>query len=166
MSLYSESVEDEITEMMMLDGYDESKKQKLIGLAKQVLITKAYVDSIRNDLDKIFEDKKITADDIPRMMAISLKLNKILSHSMQLKTKINVSQMKYILYSVLYCYILNKQPEFFDGLSIAEFRLLFSSLWILLEIDPNQLKVATKKCFSWCCGESDVKDSNNEPVTE
>lgn len=166
MSLYAESVGDEITEMMMLDGYDGSKKEKIISLAKQVLTTKTYIDTIQKDLDKIFEDKKVTADDVSRMMMISLKLNNLLSQSMRLKKKIELSQMKYILYSVLYCYILNKQPDFFNELSVVEFRLLFNSLWVLLEIDPNQIKVAAKKCTAWCCGKSDVKETSHEPVSE
>ena len=165
MSLYSESLGDEITEIMMLDGYDEFKKEKLILLVKQILSTKTYINSIQKDLDKIFEDKKITADDIPRMMMISLKLNNLLSQSMRLKSKINLSQMKYILYSVLYCYILNKQPEFFNELSITGFRLLFNNLWILLEINPNEIKVV-KKCSAWCCSNSDVKESRHEPIEE
>jgi hypothetical protein len=157
MNLYTRDLKNEISELIMIDGYDVNKDELFI-LIKQVLSTKIYIDSIINDLNKIFEDKKITQDDLPRMMMISLKLNNLLSTSLYIKNKIDSSKMKYILYSILYCYIMEKQEDFFKILAIEEFRLLFNNLWILLEVDPKKIKISVTKYSSLCCNNSSIKE--------
>jgi hypothetical protein len=154
----------EVRELMIFDGVDEEKSKDVEILIKKVIFTKIYVESIKKDFDKILEDKKIDERDISRLMMIMIKLNNILPKMLNLKEKIKVEKMKYIFYSILFGYIRQYQNEFFIDINIFEFRLLYSNLWSLVEIDPETVKVTKKKIFSLCCSEENEVKEQNEPI--
>jgi hypothetical protein len=164
MNMHSESIILEINELMVLDDYDTSKKEEALNLIKKVLNIKTYFESVKNDFDKILEDKKIDSKDISKMMIVMIKLNNLLPKLLNLKEKISIDKMKYIFYATIYFYIIQYQPEFFNELQLDEFRLLYSNLWNLVEINPETVKVAAKKFSGFgCCGKSDIREQN-EPT--
>jgi hypothetical protein len=161
MDQYTDSILLEVKELMDLDNYDENKRINLIQVVKQCITTEKYMESIKKDMDKIFEDKKITNSDVPKMIIVSIKLNNVLASSLNISQKLETSQMKYIVYAVLYLYIIASiQSEFFEEVSLDEFRLLFSNMWSLIEIDPETVKLAKAKFSAFCCSKSAVKDQN------
>lgn len=163
MDTHRESIISEINELMLLDDYDTSKKEESLNLINRVLNVKTYFESIKNDFDKILEDKKIDSKDISKMMIVMIKLNNLLPKLLNLKEKISIDKMKYIFYATIYFYIIQYQPEFFSALQLDEFRLLYSNLWNLVEIDPETVKVAAKKIGGFsCCGKSDIREQNEQ----
>ncbi len=162
MDAYENLIIQEVSEIILIDDY--SKNDEVLLLIKKILNSVEYLEMIKKDFDKILEDKKIDSKDIPKMITIMIKLNNLIPKLTGIKEKISIDKMKYIFYATLYFYIIKYQVDFFDTFGIDEFRLLYSNLWNLVEINPDTVKVAAKKMSGFfCCGGSEIKESN-EPV--
>lgn len=168
MSLYLSSVKKEIQMLIQLsdivvdDATDLVTKQeeKVTELVKMILTSESYIKRIKHDMDQILADGKITMIDVPRMLSVVVTLNELLSSSLTTKVTVEMSDMKYVLYAVLYCFILHKYPDFFnqtEGFTIESFRSLYNNLWMLIEIDPKNIKIIAKKWRGLCCGESKIR---------
>jgi hypothetical protein len=158
MEEYENSVISEVEEFILFDSYN--KKEEILDLIKKILSSQKYFESIKADFDKILEDKKINSKDISKMMIVVMKLNNILPKLLNIKEKISIDKIKYIFYATLYLYIIKYQKEFLNDIGIDEFRLLYSSLWNLIEINPEIVKVSIKKISGFCCCDIvEVKES-------
>lgn len=112
---------------------------------------KEYIDLVSVDLDAILADKKIDHNDIPRMIMVVLKLNKALPKLLNLKNHMSLGTLKYLLFGTTYYYVLRKQKDLFELIKNDEFRVLFSTLWHLVEFQPPSLSEVVKKCSLFCC---------------
>jgi len=150
---------DEVYQLIILD--DTVEKESLLKLVIEALGKEQYINSIKSTLDEIFADKKIDANDIPNMMLLSIQVNNILPDLLGLTKSITALQVKYIVYGSVYNYIKENKNDFFDGLSVDAFRIAFSSMWKLIEINPKNLILESKKRCG-CCNDTPVKSS--EPI--
>jgi len=141
----------ELSELATLDGLTVAEKDDAMHLVMKLLSISKFFDLVKADLDKIFADGKVDSNDIPRIITLMLKLNNNLPRLLNLKHKLSMSQVKYVVYGSLLYYIFNYQPSFFNGeLNVDAFRLLFTNLWSLVEIDPNTIQ-DLKEALSGCC---------------
>merc|ERR1711862_807782 len=122
--------------MMASDLLDEDVKQDILALVKTVLGMKEYIEIVSVDLDAILADKKIDHNDIPRMIMVILKLNKILPRLLKLKNQISMTSLKYLLFGTIYHYVSRKKMELFEQTKNEEFRMIYSTLWQLVEFQP------------------------------
>lgn len=168
MDTFENSVIFEVKELMIFDDYQNI--DEVLDLIKKILNTRDYFEIIKNDFDKILEDKKIDSNDITKMMIVMIKLKNLLPKILNLKekvSKITYDKMKYIFYATLYLYIIKYQPDFFDQLKINEFSLLYSNLWSLVEINPENINITKKKISGFfCCGNIDEREEQNENETQ
>lgn len=140
----------EVRKMMATDLLDENKKQEILNFVKNVLGMKEYIDLVNSDLNAILADKKIDQNDIPRMILVVLKLHSALPSLMKLKNQISIQTLKYLFFGTIYYYVSNKKTELFDVIKSDEFRLIFTTLWQLVEFQPPGLTEIIDK-FSCCC---------------
>ncbi len=160
---------DEVGKLITLDGNDDNVKQTLLKLVSDALSKEQYINSIKSKLDEILKDKTIDASDIPNIMILSIQVNNILPQLLGLTTSIQAAHVKYIVYGSIIYYIKKNKPEFFAdaaNMTIDVFRMVFSGMWKLLEINPETIalagKAAAKNLCGLCCGETPVK--TREPV--
>jgi hypothetical protein len=150
--------------LIVEDGNNQGDKEKLLKLINEALNKKEYIDSIKSTLESILADKKLDISDLSKMMILSIQVNKLLPELVSLLTSLVVSKVKYIVFASIFYYISEYQSDFFEkaGMTIDVFRVLFSSLWNLVEVDPQDVKIKSKKLCLLCCGGEEVK--SNEPV--
>jgi hypothetical protein len=156
MEEYDKTIILEVEELILFDNYNN--KEQIFDLIKKIFSSQNYFEFVKSDFDKILEDKKIDSKDISKMMIVVVKLNNILPKLLNLNEKISIDKIKYIFYATLYLYIIKYQKEFFNNVGISEFRLLYSSLWNLIEINPELLNVSNEKITGiLCCKNTNVK---------
>lgn len=142
----------EVRKMMASDLLEEDVKQEVLNFVKNVLGTKEYVDLVSTDLDAILADKKIDHNDIPRMIMVVLKLSKALPQILKLKNGISMTTLKYLFFGTIYDYASKKENELLNQTKNDEFRLLFTTLWHLVEFNPPTLdEVVQKTTAAFCC---------------
>ena len=156
----------EINEMMTMDKSQEFKSS-INTLMTKIVNNVAFITSLNNNIAAVFADGKLTFADIPKLMIVTLQLNKTMPKIVDTITYINKDCMKYITYGIIYFYIINNIPDFFktsfseidiDKLSLDEFRMLFSNLWDLVEITPNIVDSVKESKNGWnCCKNTNVK---------
>jgi hypothetical protein len=145
-----DSVLTEVRKMMATDLLEEDKKQEILEFVEKVLKMKPYIDLVGIDLSAILADKKIDQNDVPKMLIVILKINKMLPNLLKLKNQIPMEALKYLLFGTIYHYVLTKQKELFESIKNEEFRILFSALWQLVEYRPPTLTDVVEK-VSGCC---------------
>lgn len=156
---------EEVNQMISLDGLGESTKKELLSIISDALSKKEYVESIKSRLDEILADKKLDASDIPNMMILSIQVNNMLPQLLGLTSSIKSAHVKYIVYGSVYYYIRENKPNFFTEakIPVEVFRLVFSSMWKLVEFNPDSAILVGQKLCGWCCGGTPVK-SSSEPT--
>jgi hypothetical protein len=158
-----QQVLDEVRLMMAEDNVDSSVKNGLENLVKKTLSLNTYLNAIKGNLDAILKDKKVDSKDVPKMILLSMQVNRMLPRLLGLSKPLSSLQVKYVIYGTVYFYIADKQDEFFtDGMTVELFRSFFSAAWELVEFDPKELIGAVKGMCASCCGGDDVKA--NEPL--
>jgi hypothetical protein len=140
----------EVRKMMVSDLLEDDVKQDILAFVEKALSLKGFVDSVSDDLDAILADKKIDQKDVPKMIMIVLKVNKSLPRLLKLKEQVPMSTLKYLLLGTIYYYIARKQNELFDSIKNEEFRMMFSTLWQLVEYKPPSLEQVVEKVSGIC----------------
>jgi hypothetical protein len=148
MDAYEKNLSDELSELMLIDGF--AGKDKVTSLIRQIFSTKTYIEIVKKDLDKILEDKKIDQNDIPKIMILILKAKNIIPNVTNIKETISTDQMKYIVYATMYTYLKQYCADIFKEMQPEAFRLLFSSMWDLVKINPETINLIKEK-IGGCC---------------
>jgi hypothetical protein len=143
---------DEVHKMMDIDGLDEVAKKDLTKLVTDALSTKQYIDSIKNTIETILQDKKIDTGDISSMILLSLQVSNTLPRLLGLKNAVSTLQVKYIIYGSVYFYIKEYKPTFFaeSGLTEDMFKIMFLGMWKLVELTPDSIELIKEKMSGLC----------------
>ena len=147
---YNDSVRNEINELMNIDHCDIVKRNDVFIIIQKVLNQPSYFQSLKSNFDIVLKDKKIDTNDIPMLIMIMIDLNTMLSGLLGLSNSVSLDKIKYIFYAMLFVYISQYQPAFFSTINQSSFRGLYNTLWDLIEVVPDTLKIAKQKISSCC----------------
>ena len=122
------------------------------------LENETYVAAIKDKLDLFFTpDKEINLlVDLPRMVLDVITLNETIESS----TTIEIEDMKYVIYGIIYNYLDQHQPIILNRQHPGDLRVIFLNILDTLLIKPKKLKIT--KLSIWkiltklCCD-----DNNN-----
>lgn len=153
----------ETTNLMNMDSLDAIVQAKIINVITLILLEPQYTDYVKTQFQSIENsDSTSTPQYLTSLLTLAISVNKNLSSFVKLSNNVNTNMMKYIVYASIYFYLILHNPDFFVTFQIDEFRLLYGTLWTLIELDPATIKAFKTKCLSCCCGVSSVK---NPPAT-
>jgi hypothetical protein len=143
---------EEVKNIMTSDNTNEETKKAVTEIIKIILNSNTYINSIKDQVKTIIEDKKIDEKDIPTILTIVLQsklmIREIIMSSSIITININMDTTKYIIYSIIH-FILVVEKVNLE--TIYSFNKNFSLLWKLVAFEPKELvtniKKITNKCF-------------------
>ena len=124
---------------MSSDLVSENNANDISNISKTALSSDKFFNSIKNDMNAIMTDNKITISDLPRMLSLLLKSqtyftslkNSVSSSEVNFKSVSINDILKYASLSLFYYLMLNDNANQDD---LDSFLLLYPSLWSLVEL--------------------------------
>ena len=134
-----------MTDLMIADKLSQSDQIAVNTAFKTVLNTKDYITHIKYEVDNIERDDKFNQNDIPEILKIIIETNNLKNSTIQLKTLVTQTNMKYIIYGLLVQFVTFKDQSETE-LFLNALPVVYPGLWILVSISVNGIK--SIKC---CC---------------
>ena len=125
---------------------------RYIKTASEAINAAAFLrlsSSVKSDVLKIHEDKKITMNDMPIMCNIvvnSMSYIKTFSQTEKIAQTLDQEATKYIVFGIMYFVFLEVNASEAD---LVAFTLMFDTLWQMISFDPKELILSVNN--SCCC---------------
>lgn len=139
-------VKNEVIHLMDMDEYDDKRRQGIITALMTFLNSSCYTNIISIAIRNQKKDSVISISKIPCLVSIIVTCLKNADLTKMLQT----NDMKYFIYGVLYNFILQEDPGFFNDISIETFENLYDGIFDILLIFPNVIDVSSQFCKILC----------------
>ena len=146
-----------------LEEVMNTNKVIVLNCVNQVLRCDTLVNKVKMVFDKSLGSEIICVEMLLRLMNELPNIIKEITTFTALTKSINVHDSKYIVYALLYQYLIVCEPNFLEEINEKQLRSIFTNMYRLVEIIPNDIKILKSKlalCFG-CCSSARVK--NNIP---
>jgi hypothetical protein len=142
------NIQNELQLLMNIEKVDGQEQIKICSLLSQMLGCDAYVEKIKNDLDKTSNSPNFNLMiDFSQLLLTIINVNQDCSF----KKEIIESRMKFIIYGVLYAYLLKNNVDLLNSLNLGDFRALYLNAVELILLIPQSVKVLQEDCMN-CMG--------------
>ncbi len=129
-----------IINLMNEDNYSNDKRQNVLDKVQEFMKSDAHTSI----LGVCLKQCGLSIGNLTKLLAIITNGLHLLPSVVK---KLDDNGRKYLLYAILYSFILDEAPAFFDNtLSISEFNLLFNGAYALLLIIPSSIAKVGKFC--------------------
>ena len=138
-----------IANLMQKNSIQMNVQSAIFGLLTGVLKSSEFINSLKSDVLKIHEDKKITMNDMPIMCNIvvnSMSYIKTFSQTEKIAQTLDQEATKYIVFGIMYFVFLEVNASEAD---LVAFTLMFDTLWQMISFDPKELMLSVNN--SCCC---------------
>lgn len=136
------SLQNEMIHFMTREKYDVSRHSIIISCLNTFVQTREYNSIISVAIAGNKEKDVISISSIPLIVHILITSLKIITLAKTLKNE----DIKFFIFGLLYNYILNDDPQFFNEMSPDALETIFIGIWYILQIPPNLVKIGGVFC--------------------
>lgn len=126
---------------MNADGYDNDNRQHTLDKISEFMNSEAHTSILSTCLKQC----GLSVGNITKLMGV-------ITSGLQLQPKLlktlDKDGRRYLIFAILYQFIVDECPQFFETLALGEFTLLFNGAINLLMVDPKNI---AKVKASICC---------------
>ena len=138
----SKDLRNETLSLMVSDTYPDARQQPVLNALTTFLNSSSYTNIVSVAIKNQKQSDVVSIATIPSLINIIVSCTTLIDFSKTLQT----TDMKYIIYGILYNFIQAEDDQFFDEINIDVFRKLYCGVFDVLLLSPKIITIAKSSC--------------------
>ena len=139
------TVKDELTNMMLYSQYnDVAQQMNIISKCNKLLSDNVFSAKLKQTLDAFFQVPTISLHDFGAIVLAIGDLIPLFETVLNLYQGLEVTQMQFIVYGLLYSYMYNHANSFLSSNELGKIRIEFSNMMQLIKLPAAVYEVESK----------------------